>query len=194
MQSPIDINQDIITFSHTYDEPELNFENKVLKVSDTGHSIELDVDGEALLMNRIFSLDQIHFHSPSEHTINGVYSDVEAHFVHKSEDGRLAVIGVLFNVGEENSAFETMLDEIEDEDLTNGFEMQVSELLPEDLAFYHYIGSLTTPPLSENVEWYVLSEQLEISQEQLDRFNEYYIGNSHDTQDLNNRPVKYINK
>ncbi|WP_305768065.1 carbonic anhydrase family protein [Candidatus Epulonipiscium viviparus] len=192
MQSPIDIDTSIVELSNTYHDPIFNFDTTVQKVADTGHSIELDLDGESILMNREFDLMQIHFHAPSEHTVDGQYSDLEAHFVHAGEDGRLAVVGVLFNLGEENVAFEELLDEVEDEDLENGFEIAIDTFLPDDLSAYHYIGSLTTPPLAENVEWYILAEQLEISEEQLNRFNKFYKDNNRDIQDLNDRVIKYI--
>ncbi len=193
MQSPINIDTKILEPSHTYHELDFNFDSHVHHVSDTGHSIELALTGKSHFMNREFSLLQLHFHAPSEHTVDGKYSDLEAHFVHTGEDGRLAVMGILFNVGEENTAFEILLDEIEDSDLENGFEIALASFLPEDLAYYHYIGSLTTPPLAENVEWYILEEQLEISQEQLNRFHKFYEDNNRDIQDLNDRIITYIN-
>ncbi|OON93410.1 MAG: hypothetical protein ATN31_06270 [Candidatus Epulonipiscioides saccharophilum] len=193
MQSPINIDTFAIFPSIKYEQLELNFKNQAMKIENNGHTIELGIAGESILMNRKFALNQMHFHAPSEHTIDGLYSDLEAHFVHTGADGRLAVVGVLFNVGKENLAFETILDHIPEGSSGAGFKINIDDLLPEDKAYYHYIGSLTTPPLTENVEWYVLEEKLEISQEQLIRFQKYYINNNRKTQPVNGRPINYIN-
>ncbi|MDU5950016.1 MAG: carbonic anhydrase family protein, partial [Paenibacillus macerans] len=67
--------------------------------------------------------------------------------------------------------------------------LEIGQLLPAHLSYYHYLGSLTTPPLTENVEWYILTEPVELSQEQLNEFYKYYDNNHRDIQELNDRKV-----
>ncbi|OON99396.1 MAG: hypothetical protein ATN35_12815 [Epulopiscium sp. Nele67-Bin004] len=190
MQSPINIDADTSIVASTIYDIVLNYDNLIYAVEDTGHAVEAVVTGTATLMNREFNLLQAHFHSPSEHTINGEYFDLEAHFVHSSDNGRLAVIGVLFNVGEANPQLDEILTRLANED-HDVSEFDIMNLLPDNLSYYHYLGSLTTPPLTENVEWYVLENTLEISSEQLEAINVYYINNNRDIQQLNDRTVIY---
>ncbi|MBD7939662.1 carbonic anhydrase family protein [Cytobacillus sp. Sa5YUA1] len=192
MQSPINITTaDVEDFDG--EELELNYESIGTSVEDNGHSIQVGLSGEAEINNRLFTLKQCHFHAESEHTIDGTYFPIEAHFVHAAQDGRLAVIGVMLTEGQENKAFQQILDAAKEnaegkENVTiDSFDVQ--QLLPSNLDYYHYLGSLTTPPLTENVEWYVLTESVEISKEQIEEFNKYYDDNNRDIQDLNGRKV-----
>ncbi|OOB79244.1 MAG: hypothetical protein ATN33_02650 [Epulopiscium sp. Nele67-Bin001] len=192
MQSPIDITTyDAIT-NNSPTQLLLNYSTTVDDILDTGHAVQVALTGTATLMNREFELLQLHFHSPSEHTIDGEYFDFEAHFVHQAQNGRLAVVGVLFKVGEENVELGEILSRFSNDELSNSdFELNLLNLFPDDQSYYHYTGSLTTPPLTENVEWYVLENSLELSQQQLDEFKLYYDHNSRDIQGLYGRVILY---
>ncbi|OON97973.1 MAG: hypothetical protein ATN32_05040 [Candidatus Epulonipiscium fishelsonii] len=192
MQSPINIETDKVIQSTIYNTGELNYDNKVKHIIDTGHNIELATSGTAYFMNRMFSLVQVHFHAPSEHTVDKNYSAVEIHFVHFSEDGRIAVLGVFADVGEENEAFEIMLDKLIHKNYNEEFIFPIEKFLPEKIDYYHYLGSLTTPPLTENVEWYVVKDHIEISSEQLELYKSYYNDNNREIQELNDRKILFI--
>lgn len=65
-------------------------------------------------------------------------------------------------------------------------------------SFYHYSGSLTTPPCTENTQYVVFQEVQLISFEDLANFNRFWAknpnfkaagGNSRSMQPINYRPV-----
>jgi len=159
-----------------------------LHAVDNGHAIQVNAEGMATLNGRRFALTQFHFHSPSEHTVDGRSYAIEGHFVHAAQDGRLAVVGVFYTEGEENAAFGAVLGSVAG---SEGFAAKLAELLPIARSYYHYNGSLTTPPLTENVEWYVFIEPVELSAAQIEAFRSYYARNNRDAQPLNGRSVLY---
>lgn len=119
----------------------------------------------------IFSPLQFHFHSPSEHAIEGQLKDAEVHIVHSNADGTLAVLGVLFEVSGtvENEFMQTVIDSYSSSSL-NGDQIDLKDFIEGRAAsagdtavtaldltkFWSYDGSLTTPPCSEGVVWTVL--------------------------------------
>jgi carbonic anhydrase len=126
-----------------------------------------------------YKLLQFHFHTPSEHARDGQRYAMEVHLVHKSADGNLAVIGVLFERGKENPTLRKMLDNvssnINEVKLAKDITINAADLLPDDRQVFHYNGSLTTPPCSENVNWFVMKTPIEVSDEQVNQF-EHLIG------------------
>lgn len=187
-QSPINI--ETIQASDMTDEGTivLNYTNGNEQVIDTGYDIQVAKSGTAIINGRNFQLLQYHFHSDSEHLIDGEQFPAEVHFVHINEAGRLAVIGVLLTEGEENEALGNILANFEFGETVEIEEgIDVSSLIPDEKAYFHYLGSLTTPPLNENVEWYVMQNPVEISAEQIEALKEIYDGNNRQVQPLNGR-------
>ena len=131
---------------------------------------------------------QLHFHSPSENTIDGKSFPLEMHLVHKDAQGNLAVVAVMFENGVANPALSELFKDVPlkagSKEL-NQKSINLNALLPKDHAYYGFNGSLTTPPCSEGVTWVVLKNPVSLSAEQLKTFNNYYKGN--------NRPVQPIN-
>ena len=165
---------------------------------NTGHAVQLvpsdGYKGRLMIGKESYPLTQIHFHSPSEHLIESEQFDAEAHFVHVRDDGRIAVLGVMFKVSNYgNPVVDLLLNNTLDEEHSSNkpnIWVDLSRLLPNDLKhFYTYAGSLTTPPCSEGVAWYVLSEPLSISESQLMRLQGFYKDNFRVTQPLNGRVV-----
>lgn len=189
MQSPIDINVSTTVPMGFVAPISLDYDVNATYVHDTGQGFEVGLSGKAEIANRPFNLTQFHIHAPSEHTVNGHQYDAEIHFVHEAQDGRMAVIGVLLEIGLESPTVETMLNRINSESI---FKCDVSDLLPKNKSYYHYLGSLTTPPLTENVEWYVLEQVVTLSRAQLEQFHVHYHKNNRDTQPLNERKVLYF--
>lgn len=192
LQSPIDIlTQNVIPYQGS--EIQCNYENIGHSVVNNGHSIQVELQGTAEIDDRTYELKQVHFHAQSEHTINGQHFPVEGHFVHTAQDGSTAVIGVMLVEGRENQSFQQILDAAKE--ATKGAtsipvkQLDLSLLLPSKLSYYHYLGSLTTPPLTEHVEWYVLTDPVEISQRQINEFSQYYSDNNRNTQSLQGRNV-----
>lgn len=113
--------------------------------------------------------------------------------VHKSEDGKLAVVGVFMKEDNSNDFLETVWTHIptqEGEKLVHDVSVNASVLPPEDKSYYNYIGSLTTPLCSEGVSWNVMRTPIEVSLKQIAKFTAVYSGNPRPVQPLNRRIVK----
>lgn len=188
-QSPINIETEKVTEAKNYSKVKINFKNNILeKVENNGHTLDVFSKGESVLDNRKFELKNLHFHSPSEHTINGEFYPLELHFVHQMENGEYAVVAVFAKEGQENKEFQKVLESVGKEEKN----IDLEKLLPKKKEYYTYLGSLTTPPLTENVEWYVLKEPIEVSKSQIEQFNKFYIGNNRKVQDVNDRKILFV--
>jgi carbonic anhydrase len=167
----------------------------ILAAVDNGHTIQVNVDaGDTLTLgDQVFNLLQYHFHSPSEHTVNGEHFPMEMHLVHQSTAGALAVIGVFIEEGEHNAAFDPVWGKMPMETGANvkieQVQVNTDDLLPTDTASWRYHGSLTTPPCSEGVRWIVMQTPIQLDAEQIEQFKKEYTGNNRPTQSLNERPV-----
>jgi carbonic anhydrase len=121
---------------------------------------------------------------------------MEIHLVHKNEQGVIAVVGVLLQEGQENaflSQFWSRMPKRPDERVQDkGLQIDVQDLLPGDLSCYVYDGSLTTPPCTEGVKWYVLSQPVELSAAQLEAFRKLYKGTYRPVQPLNGRAILHF--
>ena len=115
---------------------------------------------------KLFNLIQVHFHTPSEHAINGVRQPLVAHFVHATDAGELGVLGVLYTEGEANAEMQKIVDGVVAGNGTD-VHLDASGMLPDDLDVYRYMGSLTTPPCSEGVNWHVVAEPATASAAQI---------------------------
>jgi carbonic anhydrase len=175
-QSPIDLQGNI-----SAELPELGFDyvSPPNRVTNNGHTIQLDIEPGSFLripsLNRDFELKQFHFHSPSEHTINGQAYAMELHFVHADENGALAVVGVMFSEGREHPVLNKLwsfMPENAGESTASPVGIEETDLLPSTRDYYYYSGSLTTPPCSEGVVWIVLKKPIEASAEQIALFKE----------------------
>lgn len=192
MQSPIDLagaNQKAgIVLSASYHAAPLT-------IGHNGHTVQIDVPKGATLQlaGKTFHLLQFHFHTPSEHVISGKPYPMEAHFVHAAEDGSLAVIGAFFTEGAESAGLTTVFDNLPATKQTpkaiEGASVDPAKILPENAAFYRYMGSLTTPPCSEGVHWVVVEKPLEASREQLAAMTRAIGPNARPAQPVNNRLV-----
>lgn len=191
-QSPVDITDatEIALTNITF-----NYGETAMNIFNNGHTIQINVDeGSSITYNEIeYQLLQFHFHHPSEHTVNGEPADMELHFVHQSENGNLAVVGVMLMAGDEmNEAYAVIFDNLpveEGEPDAMGMSVTLADLLPADTTFYTYNGSLTTPPCTEIVRWLVVSEPIMLSSEQIEAFAAIYDANARPIQALNDRDL-----
>lgn len=191
-QSPIDISD---TVSADISNIVFNYQPTPLNIINNGHTIQVNYDeGSSIEVDGTsYQLLQFHFHTLSEHTLNGQHSAMEMHLVHKSNDGNLAVVGVMMNQGSENSPLAPIWEHLPAE---AGEEQQFSEvmidaidLLPSERHAYKYSGSLTTPPCSEGVKWLVLTTPVEVSEEQVAAFESIVGDNYRPVQSLAARTV-----
>ncbi|HEY3404984.1 MAG TPA: carbonic anhydrase family protein [Ohtaekwangia sp.] len=166
-------------------------------IIDNGHTIQVTVDEGSTFTfeGKTFSLKQFHFHTPSEHTLDNVHAPMEMHMVHQSEDGSLAVVGVFIQEGKTvNENFAKIIANLpnakgETKNLTD-VNLELKVHLPKDNYAYHYIGSLTTPPCSEGVQWLVLRDPVLLTKEQIEAFSSRIGPNNRPTQAVNERVVK----
>ena len=168
-QSPIDITGyvegDAEPVSFSYD-------GDAKTVRNDGKAVHIDYPpGNALKVGQqTFTLKSAHLHSPAEHLVDGVSFVAELHLIHEDADGNLAVVGLLFRQGEPSIAVQAILDAAPaaGESVSDGITLNAGEFAPDELSYYRYDGSKTTPPCDEPVDWYVMREPKTISPEQVD--------------------------
>ncbi|MCB1652117.1 MAG: carbonic anhydrase family protein [Alphaproteobacteria bacterium] len=190
-QSPINIarflQEDLPDLHPTYAEASLDIVNN-------GHTVQINfAPGSKLEVGGItYDLLQLHFHTPSEHYLDGAPYPMEMHLVHKAEDGTLGVVGVLIKVGEANPEIEKIWQNVPPagrEVSVQDVSINAANLLPESLDYYRYEGSLTTPPCTEGVQWHVLKDTIEVSEDQLRAFQSVFPVNARPVQPLNERVI-----
>lgn len=192
-QSPINIDQSgkgenlgAIAFSYS---------STPLKVLNNGHTIQANYQpGSSIRIGEeTYNLLQLHFHSPSEHQVKGASSNMEMHLVHKNDKGQLAVVGVMIKEGKADANIQAIWDNIPSEinkvKEVSGVSINATDMLPQDRSYYHYSGSLTTPPCSEGVSWFVLKTPMEASAEQISKFLSVVHENARPVQPLHGRSI-----
>jgi carbonic anhydrase len=146
--------------------------------------------------NKKFSLKQFHFHTPSEHTINGMHYPMEMHLVHVSDSGELAVFGVFFERGKHNKNFDDIVTHLPDapgeKKQAGHVTVDPDALLPASRECFSYSGSLTTPPCSEGVSWFLAMNPVEMSTAQIEEFTSRLRQNNRPPQALNSRKVSKV--
>ena len=192
-QSPIDIRNPVVS---DVEPIQFHYEDAPLKVSNNGHTIEVEVAPGSFILHAgaRYELVQFHFHTPSEERINGRTFDMVAHLVHKSAQGRLAVVAVLLTAGREQATLQQIWSAMPGTANRTRERLDVminaAKLLPADPAFYSFMGSLTTPPCTEGVQWLVMKTPVEISREQISHFAALYPMNARPLQASNDRLIK----
>jgi carbonic anhydrase len=164
-------------------------------IVDTGHTLEVDLeDGSWIeIADHTYQLVELHFHSPSEHTIAGEHYPLEAQLVHKDSRGRLAMISVLYDVGAESRAIGGLFAKWPrkiDAPARLPQLFDPATLLPATRTVFRYTGSLTTPPCTEGVVWNVMRRAMSDSKAHLDAFTSHYKINARETQPLHDRKIE----
>ena len=192
-QSPIDIHD-----AKKADLPLIRFDyqSSSLRIIDNGHTIMVNYAPGSFMSvdGKRYELKQFHFHRPSEEKINGKAFDMCLHLVHVDQAGKLAVVTVLLREGPENPLVDELWKELpqekEKEDRLDNIQIDVSRMLPSDRAYYTFSGSLTTPPCSEDVTWFVLKNPTPVSAQEIEKFSQLYRNNARPTQPLYDRVVQ----
>jgi carbonic anhydrase len=191
-QSPIDIKDAAIGHFSPLD---FNYKTSRGEVVNNGHSVQVNVaDGGSLNLEGVpYKLVQFHFHTPSEEKIDGKSFAMVVHMVHRSADGKLAVVAVLLKEGKADAAlgpvFEKMPQTVAEHSKVH-VSIDPASILPSDHGYFKFNGSLTTPPCSEGVKWMVLKQPVEVSSAQLSAFRALYPMNARPVQPLNGRKVE----
>ncbi|WP_394953879.1 carbonic anhydrase [uncultured Helicobacter sp.] len=163
-------------------------------IINNGHSVQVNFTqkGGITYQGKEYKLVQLHFHTPSENTIDNVVYPLEMHLVHNDADGGLLVIGVLFEEGKAHSELQKIIANAPKKSGASGKLTRINpeNLLPKSRAYYAFDGSLTTPPCSQKVQWVVLGEPISASKKQIDALHKIMHDNSRDVQPLNGREIK----
>ncbi len=192
-QSPLDL-----SYARRVDYQPLSFHYRsdALAVSNNGHTMQVaSGPGSFLMVNgHEYALQQFHFHTPSEHRIQGVPAAMELHLVHRDAKGNIAVVAVLINPGlRNNSTLKRIADALPSAAGESFYGRQVAInplfLLPPQRSYFSYPGSLTTPPCTEGVDWFVMAEPLQVEAGLIARFHQAMGTNARPLQPDNGRPV-----
>ena len=174
---------------------------KIHEITNNGHSIQYNFEkGDFIILNNDkYELKQIHFHEPSEHTINGIRYPLEMHLVHISKDNRIAVLAIMAKEGENSKPFtflEKYLPINKGETKLIGTDFDLNENLPKNKDYYTYSGSLTTPPCTQNVTWFVYKKPITVSLDQVKQLQKLMpLNNYRNEQPINGRIIKqYISR
>ena len=189
MQSPIDVK---VTKDVKLAPLDIKYIKGSKNIVNNGHAVQVNVqDGSKFIIDgKEYDLKQFHFHTPSENHINGKSFPMEAHFVHATKDGNLAVIAVMFKEGDADSSFDKIvksfpIGENKEKELVLSKD-DINNILPSNRDYYKFMGSLTTPPCSEDVKWFVIKSPKSVSKEQIEAMQKE-IGKK------NNRPIQPSN-
>lgn len=189
-QSPVDITYTVAAELETL---VFDYRTGSTDIVNNGHTLQVNAEPGSTLEIRgeIFQFEQLHFHSPSEHRIDGESFPLEAHLVHRNERGFLAVVAILFREGEWNADVEAVGKRAPEAGYSVPITLNFEELrLYENHdAYYRYSGSLTTPPCTEGVRWYVLKTAETVSPQQAAKFVEFIGADARGPQPLNARVV-----
>lgn len=162
-------------------------------IVNNGHTIQADaLPGSTMTVDgKSYSLLQFHFYAPSEHTIAGKSYPAEVHFVHKADDGTLAVVGVMLTGGgTDNPAWASFVGGLSTmEGTPTSEQIDWAGLYPTDRQTIRYAGSLTTPPCTEGVNWLLMTTSVQLSDAQIGAFRAAYSGNNRPIEPLNGREV-----
>ena len=194
-QSPIDIRDGMQV---NLEEIDFNYGPSSFTEIDNGHTVQVNVgSGNFITVGpETYELVQFHFHRPSEERINGKGTEMVVHLVHRGAGGKLAVVAVLLERGKGNDTIQTVWNNIPLEKgqlASPGLELDPIELLPQRRAYYTYMGSMTTPPCTENVLWMVMKQPMTASPAQMALFSRLYPLNARPVQPGEGRMIKESN-
>ena len=176
-QSPIDIRH---TEKAGLPPIQFDYSPTPLKIVDNGHTVMVNYAPGSFITvgDHQYQLTQFHFHHPSEEHIHGKGFDMVIHMVHSDASGNLAVVAVLLKAGKVNSALQIMWDHLPKEKnkvgAVGGVLINAADFLPVNRGYYTFVGSLTTPPCTEPVTWFVLKTPEEISSGEVEVFATRY--------------------
>ncbi len=192
MQSPIDFDGPITAAEIRV---AVDWSPSPLLMSNNGKTVQVGFEQGSNFVSggETFNLLQVHFHTPSEHLFSNEPFPMVAHFVHASAQGKLAVLGILFEEGAANPEIQKLIDastEVGADPVhVEGLDFDPRALLPNDLGVYRYMGSLTTPPCSEGVNWHVAQDAVAAHPSQISAMIELMGNNARPVQSINSRLI-----
>ncbi|OWM73786.1 alpha carbonic anhydrase 7 [Punica granatum] len=197
MQSPIDLmSKSVEIISHLGD-LRMSYRPSNATLKNRGHDIMLRWEGGAGSMHingTEYVLQQCHWHSPSEHSIDGKRFDVELHLVHETPNGEAAVVGIMYKYGPRDTFLSSIMDHLGAIAETGEAEKAIGVVHPKGIKilgrkYYRYIGSLTTPPCTENVKWIIFQKVMTVARKHVELLRD----SVNDDAELNARPLQPVN-
>ncbi|SJN55293.1 Carbonic anhydrase precursor [Vibrio ruber DSM 16370] len=164
-QSPINLTD---TVTSVLKPLAIDYQGQVTTLSNNGHTLQATVTGNNTLTvdGKHFELKQFHFHTPSENLIKSHRYPLEAHFVNQDSEGNLAVVAVMFDLGAADHELAQLTQVLPEKGDAVPVSFPVKDLLPTTRKYYRFNGSLTTPPCSEGVRWFVMKQPKTLSTQQ----------------------------
>ncbi|WP_319381049.1 carbonic anhydrase family protein [Thiomicrorhabdus sp.] len=173
-----------------------SYRTSPMNIVNNGHTVQVNFQkGSSIQVDgKTFKLLQVHFHTPSENHINGHSYPMEAHFVHASDQGELAVVAVMIQEGAADPFIAKIVKAMPQhagkaQDVA-GVSVNGMEFLPAFKGYYRFEGSLTTPPCSEGVRWLVMKHAAHASAQQIAALHKVIGTNNRPIQAKNGRSVK----
>ncbi|WCJ34452.1 alpha carbonic anhydrase 7 [Euphorbia peplus] len=204
LQSPVDMSNQRVKIIRSSTILKRDYKPSMSIVKNRGHDISLQWEGQKAGSINIngtkYFLEQCHWHSPSEHTINGRRYEMELHMVHQSRDinvkNKIAVLGLLYKIGQPDSFLSKLLKDVNLDSMIDheqGRSMGIidpKKIKMDGKKYYRYLGSLTVPPCTEGVIWTINKKIRTVSKDQVKALREAV----HDYAEQNARPVQPLNR
>ncbi len=169
----------------------VHYQDSSIHILNNGHTVRVNCDRGSYIVldNQFYEVQQFHYHSPSEHSLNGKFFPAELHIVHRNnKDNSYAIVGVLLQEGKTNSTYQTFIDLLPSQpspEINYPTNINLANLLPTKKTAYSYFGSFTTPPCTEGVNWLLMSKPVELSAPQIEALQKIFYNN--------NRPIQQQN-
>jgi carbonic anhydrase len=194
-QSPIDLRDGIKV---NLEQISFDYHPSSFSEVNNGHTIQVTVGGGNFITvgNMVYELQEFHFHRPSEEKINGKGTEMVIHLVHKSAEGKIAIVAVLLERGQPHRLMQTIWDNLPLEKFDTvapSIVLDPTDALPERRDYFTYMGSLTEPPCTEGVLWMVFKQPMQASPAQMALFSRLYPLNARPVQPTAGRMVKESN-
>lgn len=194
-QSPIDIRDGMKV---ELEQISFDYHPSSFNVVDNGHTVQVGVGSGNYItvQNRMFELQQFHFHRPSEDRINGKTYEMVVHLVHRDAEGRQAILALMLERGTPQATIQTVWNNLpleKFETMSPSILLDPMEMVPTRRDYYTYMGSMTEPPCSENVLWLVMKQPVQASAAQMALFSRLYPLNARPIQATNGRIIKESN-
>ncbi|WP_310035535.1 carbonic anhydrase [Paraburkholderia graminis] len=191
-QSPIDLRHERAQHGRGRNF-QFHYRPSVFSLVNNGHTIQASAADAANALDSnddAYTLKQFHFHTPSEHEVNGRRYPMELHLVHQDGQGNLTVVGVFIKEGRKNTALAPLFNRLPAEgEAARSVTIDPAALLPDGYQALRYVGSLTTPPCTEQVNWIVLEKPIELSKAQIAAFRKLFPNNHRDVKPDGGREV-----
>jgi carbonic anhydrase len=196
-QSPIDITKSDVKYGVTMS---FSYAPASLDSVNTGFTLEQfypENQQTFKVDDQVYNLVRSHFHVPSQHTVNGKNYPMELHIVHQDDKGNDAIVAIFLNIGKSSASLTNLFANLPESpgvhEQKSGVKIDPNDFLPRNHAAWHYEGSLTHPPCTETLQWYVMQTPMSISEADLKSFTKNVIAfNSRPVQALNGRKLELL--